>query len=999
MLSVIVFVLAGFDAAMADPRIYSWFTDRSGVYARVYETPADEIAQNAVTTWSRGAGTQALPTYAGINEICYTADWVYIRSTNLASHIMGPWGPTGNFPNFPANLAVSHRFPRNPANATNPAYSPPSSNITGGGDIGRFVNGVAMFDSRDAFTYDADTMTEQRPQNGGDGAWNRDAYVNESPTFDSGNAHQANANYHYHANPPGLRWELGDSVDYDETTNVYTENFNGGHSPIIGWCDDGLPIYGPYGFSDPTDPASDIRRMISGFQLRTDMNADSLRDSWPAWATRIYASTTQTFVAGPNVDASYPLGRYLEDNDFKGDLGFTQYNSAALGAFNDSNHYDLNEYNVRFCVTPEFPGGTWAYFTCVAADGTPVFPYNIGRSYFLPPVAGAPDGVPDSSESGATVTMHFEGGPEKTEIMESLSVDDLTGDVTIAWSGIEGGTYEIVAATNPGAPDPWTPIVSGGIAAWDKLDAVDPAAYPGTSSRKFYKFRRTDLAEFDDNGFNWAGFPPPPLGGVSTITITVPNAPNNLANLPLYITFDVGGTNVSIDLATVVRPSRFELSFDVDLTGLGIGTYNVEYDFDGPAGVQITPFEIRPNILFFIVDDWSRDMSPIDNTVPPGAVLPVMPHLEDLAANGLQFTRAFVNPACSPTRASFMTGRLAHQTGVWTPNVNEVFSNPAQNPQGNNEFALPEAFTAAGSPYALVNIGKWHLGGGDTGYSDRGGWPEFYGITGGGTGDYDNWDKNTNGTSSTETTYSTVDQVVEARDFMNRSHVSGQPFLCWVAFNAPHSPWQDPETEITYNPEHGEPASLIPAGGYSSTANTSNTDKYIRMCETLDHLIGWLFDEMDAINPVLRNNTNIILIGDNGTPGQIVQAPFGDGHSKGDLYNGGTNVPMVVQGPAVAPGLVNTQTDKLVHATDFYATLMELAGIDPASVPGIPADALAQSNSFVSVLSGTDTADRCLIAEGGALFGRYRVVLGEDADRPGSISRFAVRGGSVVRVG
>ncbi|MEM8954546.1 MAG: hypothetical protein AAGD22_10385 [Verrucomicrobiota bacterium] len=138
---------------MADPRICSWFTDRSGVHSRVNETPADVFGQNTVTTWSRGAVTRALAANAGSNEICYTADWVYIRSTNLTNHIIGPWGPTGNFPYFPANLTVNHRFPLNPANATNPAYSPPSSNIAGGNYTGRYVKGVAMLDSRDTFTY------------------------------------------------------------------------------------------------------------------------------------------------------------------------------------------------------------------------------------------------------------------------------------------------------------------------------------------------------------------------------------------------------------------------------------------------------------------------------------------------------------------------------------------------------------------------------------------------------------------------------------------------------------------------------------------------------------------------------------------------------------------------------------------------------------------------------------------------------------------------------
>ena len=75
----------------SEPRLSSWFTDYSGNYARIYETLSDEGNLSTVTTWSRGAGVQSIPTYAGIHEISYTDAWIYIRTTNLASHIMGPW--------------------------------------------------------------------------------------------------------------------------------------------------------------------------------------------------------------------------------------------------------------------------------------------------------------------------------------------------------------------------------------------------------------------------------------------------------------------------------------------------------------------------------------------------------------------------------------------------------------------------------------------------------------------------------------------------------------------------------------------------------------------------------------------------------------------------------------------------------------------------------------------------------------------------------------------
>ena len=230
----LIYVLPLVAPLQADPLINSWLTELSGRYARIYRDNADQAANAPVTTWSRGAGVQTLPTYAGVHEISATANNLYVRSTGLGFHIMGPWhGATGAlFSNYPANNSHVFRFPRMP----NTSISPKSP--TNLGSVGLFVDGVSMFDSRDAFSYDNSAGQDEQPNSGanidGDDIWNRDAFVNESITFDPAFAHQAGNNHHYHANPPGLRHLLGDSVDYDASTNSYTENFNGNHSPILG---------------------------------------------------------------------------------------------------------------------------------------------------------------------------------------------------------------------------------------------------------------------------------------------------------------------------------------------------------------------------------------------------------------------------------------------------------------------------------------------------------------------------------------------------------------------------------------------------------------------------------------------------------------------------------------------------------------------------------------------------------------------------------------------
>ena len=126
--------------------------------------------------------------------------------------------------------------------------------------------------------------------------------------------------------------------------------------------------------------------MVSGYALRNGQNgADNLtvtgRTTIPAWAQRLY-NASATVQSGPAVSGSYPLGRYMEDNAFLGDL-----TNPGTGApwVQGAGGYDLDEFNGRYCVTPEYPNGTYAYFVAISASGAPVFPYNIGRAYLRTP--------------------------------------------------------------------------------------------------------------------------------------------------------------------------------------------------------------------------------------------------------------------------------------------------------------------------------------------------------------------------------------------------------------------------------------------------------------------------------------------------------------------------------------------------------------------------------------------------------------------------------------
>ena len=425
----VLLVLLTQGAAVADPLLTSWFTANSGKYARIFTTIANETSGTTSTTWSRGTGVQTNPAYSDVNEINYSTNWVYIRTTGLASHLMGPWylneANTNLFPNYPSNTATVYRIPRNPT-------VPVTKTRTGGGTIGRFVNGVSFFDNRDAFSYVTANGTEVNP---GDGIWARNAYPVEGVTFDAALAHQAGNNYHYHVQPIALRHQLGDHVDYNATTNRYTESTTPvtQHSPILAWASDGFPIYGPYGYSDPTSATSGVRRMVSGFTLRNGSNnttnlAATGRTTLPAWAAAVQnrSATLAANQYGPAVSTNFALGRYLEDHDYLGDLGFTQTTGATVRDF------DLDKFNGRICVTPEFPTPHFCYFTTIDADGTPAFPYTMGRTFYGNPTGGATNAATMNADT--PLTQHFIGGANTPITVKTATVD--SGTVTITTVGV-----------------------------------------------------------------------------------------------------------------------------------------------------------------------------------------------------------------------------------------------------------------------------------------------------------------------------------------------------------------------------------------------------------------------------------------------------------------------------------------------------------------------------------------------------------------------------------
>jgi hypothetical protein len=124
------------------------------------------------------------------------------------------------------------------------------------------------------------------------------------------------------------------------------------HSPLLGFAFDGFPVYGAYGFAN-ANGSGGVRRIVSGYQLRSITTRTTLPNG-----TQLPPNQY-----GPAVSTQYPLGYYLEDFEYVTGLG------------------DLDTYNGRVAVTPEYPAGTYCYWTTMDAAGNTAYPYVVGPSY------------------------------------------------------------------------------------------------------------------------------------------------------------------------------------------------------------------------------------------------------------------------------------------------------------------------------------------------------------------------------------------------------------------------------------------------------------------------------------------------------------------------------------------------------------------------------------------------------------------------------------------
>ena len=334
------------------------------------------------------------------------------------------------------------------------------------------------------------------------------------------------------------------------------------------------------------------------------------------------------------------------------------------------------------------------------------------------------------------------------------------------------------------------------------------------------------------------------------------------------------------------------------------------------------------NVLVIIADDLGiRNVGAYVNG--PGGVEgtpPPTPHIDSIGSAGVRFANAWANPVCSPMRASFLTGRYPSRHGVG--NVVGQANGPELEA---SEVTLAEALGGSGVTSALA--GKWHLDANPPSPDSPNvnGFGFFAGSLQGAIPDYHRWPKIEQGVQSISTTYATTDSVDEARDFINSAT---SPWLCVVAFNAPHTPFHVPPADLFTVPLSGTPI-------------TNPNGHYRAMIEAMDTEIGRLFAQTRGGLQGLLRDTWVIFVADNGTPPAAADPPLEpNGRIKGTVYEGGIKVPLLVAGPGVVrPGRVRND---LVSVVDLFPTIGDMMGIDVRAA--LPPDRIIDGVSFIGGL-------------------------------------------------
>ncbi len=349
------------------------------------------------------------------------------------------------------------------------------------------------------------------------------------------------------------------------------------------------------------------------------------------------------------------------------------------------------------------------------------------------------------------------------------------------------------------------------------------------------------------------------------------------------------------------------------------------------GGVTASQPARKPNILYVLTDDLSWDL--VDH----------MPNVKRLQQQGMTFSNYFVaDTLCCPSRASILTGKYPHNTGVLS-NDPPTGGYDVFNSRGNEQNTFAVALKNSG--YRTALMGKYLNGyeatkkqGSSRTYVPPG-WTEWD-VTGLGYANY-NYDLNSNGTLTHHgwKPGDYLNTVITGKgvDFINRSAEAKQPFLLEMSTFSPHSPaTAAPEDTRRFGslraprtPGFNEPDIADKPGwlrGYPAlrkkqiaAVDAAFRDR-VRAVQSVDRMIGRLLDTLRARG--LANDTYVVFNSDNGY--HLGQHRLEEG--KLTAYDTDIKVPLIVAGPGVKAGATEP---RFAQNTDICPTFQDLAGLTP----------------------------------------------------------------------
>ncbi|MAR10932.1 MAG: hypothetical protein CL681_13375 [Blastopirellula sp.] len=308
----------------------------------------------------------------------------------------------------------------------------------------------------------------------------------------------------------------------------------------------------------------------------------------------------------------------------------------------------------------------------------------------------------------------------------------------------------------------------------------------------------------------------------------------------------------------------------------------------------------RPNILLIMTDDqgwWDVGMRG-NQTIDT-------PRIDRLASEGVDFTRFYAAPVCAPTRAGLMTGRYCLRTGLY----NTRFGGDSL---GLQEVTIAERLQLAG--YRTGCFGKWHLGKYAPYQPQERGFDEFLGHYHGHIDEYDYPDQIVHNGVPVEARRYVTDLFTDAAiEFIEAS--GKQPWFCYLALNAPHSPW------VVGTSHDGQARGDRLIEKYQKRGCPLREARIYAMIDIIDQNLGRLLDLL--ARRTLDKNTVVVFMTDNGGVSKHFKA--GLRGNKASIYEGGVRVPCLIRWPGKFPagGQVTAQCSHI----DLFPTFCELAGV------------------------------------------------------------------------